>query len=329
GSKFKAITPKLLSGFIAESQALGGTLVDHFWIVVGQCHPQLEENSASRSSPWAFSTHPFSTEGVDRETINFSPIYQMGAELFTHLCIACSRRKSGSRTPPSINDFIAKDTDELLQMAASEGLGTGKHAALKALIFKRDGQSCPLTGVPFNTKYSVKPILAHIIPNSVHNKPDTIKCIGMLAGAAVRDLVLGQLNGLGNLIHVQSDAQTAYGDIYWGIEARNENGMIKYIYRRVPYETEEGPGIIRLCGGDQIVFGGGPEAARLGPGPNPLLCNLRLAVARVLRMSGAADIIAQMIDDGDDTDFPHVYVASPAFCNILAAQLQLAGGVLL
>ena len=56
-SKFKAITPKLLSGFIAESQSLGGTLVDQFWIMVGLCHPQLEENGASRPPPaWRFST---------------------------------------------------------------------------------------------------------------------------------------------------------------------------------------------------------------------------------------------------------------------------------
>jgi len=51
GSKFRAVTPKLLSGFIAESRALGGTLVDKFWDVVGQCHPRLVENSASRSPP--------------------------------------------------------------------------------------------------------------------------------------------------------------------------------------------------------------------------------------------------------------------------------------
>ncbi|KAF8330338.1 uncharacterized protein EI90DRAFT_2922141 [Cantharellus anzutake] len=298
GSEFKAIMPRLLSGFVAESQALGGTLVDRFWVVVGKCHPRLEENikilrHAEFSSPLHSETVLF--EGVDRETINFSPIFQMGAELFTHLCVAFmspGSRKSGSGTPFPVNDLIEKDTDELLQMAASEGRGTGKQAALEAL-------------------------------------PDTIKCIAMLAGTAVRDLVLEQLDDLGNLIHVESNAHAAYDDIYWGIEARNENGKIKYIYRRVPYETEEGPGIIRLRDGDQIVFGGGPEAARLGPGPNPLLCNLRLAVARVLRMSGAADIIAQMIDDGDDTDFPHVYIASPAFCDILTAQLQLAGGVLL
>ena len=45
-SKFKAVMPKLLSGFIAESQALGGTLLDQFWVAVAKCHSQLEENSA-------------------------------------------------------------------------------------------------------------------------------------------------------------------------------------------------------------------------------------------------------------------------------------------
>jgi hypothetical protein len=102
---------------------------------------------------------------------------------------------------------------------------------------------------------------------------------------------------------------------------------VRYIYRRVPHSPGKGPGYIRFCDGNQVVFGGGPEAARLGSGPNPLLCNLQLAVARVLRMSGAAEVIAQMIEDGDDSDFPHVYIASPAFCNILTAQLQIAGGI--
>ena len=46
--RFKAITPKLLSAAIIESQALGGTLLDQFWDVVSQCHPGLAENSRSR-----------------------------------------------------------------------------------------------------------------------------------------------------------------------------------------------------------------------------------------------------------------------------------------
>jgi hypothetical protein len=48
----------------------------------------------------------------------------------------------------------------------------------------------------------------------------------MLAGTAVRDLVLEQLNDLGNLVNLQSDAHTAYNNIRWGIEARNENGTV-------------------------------------------------------------------------------------------------------
>jgi len=43
-------------------------------------------------------------------------------------------RKSGSGTPFSVSDFISKDMDELLQIAASERFGTRKQAALKALV---------------------------------------------------------------------------------------------------------------------------------------------------------------------------------------------------
>ncbi len=37
-------------------------------------------------------------------------------------------------------------------------------------MFRRDGTSCPLTGVSFDGKYRFVPILAHIIPNSVSGK---------------------------------------------------------------------------------------------------------------------------------------------------------------
>jgi len=335
GDKFKAATPKLLYGFIAESQALGGTVVDQFWDNVGQCHPRLVENiEILRHAEFTSIPHSETVlfEEIDRETIDFRPVFEMGAELFTHLGIAFKNpggRKSGGGTPFSVSDLIAKDTDELLEMAAtSKDFGNRKQEILKILALKRDGESCPLTGLPFDEK-GVTPILAHIIPNSVHNKPDTIRCIAMLAGTAVRDVVVQQLNGLGNVMNIQSDAHIAYDNIRWGIEASNVDGVVEYIYRRVPKTvTTKGPGLIRFSDGDQIPFGGGPEAAQLGFGPNPSLCNLQLAVARVLRMSGAAEIIEQIMDDGDDSDFPHVYVAAPAFCNILTAQLQLAGGVL-
>lgn len=44
----KLVIPKLLSAAIIKSQALGGTLLDQFWVVVSQCHHGLAENGRSR-----------------------------------------------------------------------------------------------------------------------------------------------------------------------------------------------------------------------------------------------------------------------------------------
>jgi hypothetical protein len=46
-SKFKAVAPKLLAGFISESIKQGGTLLDQFWFVVEECHPKLKQNGQS------------------------------------------------------------------------------------------------------------------------------------------------------------------------------------------------------------------------------------------------------------------------------------------
>ena len=45
--------------------------------------------------------------------------------------------KSGSGTPYSVNDAISLETDTLLQMAAEEGFGKRKQAALKALARRK------------------------------------------------------------------------------------------------------------------------------------------------------------------------------------------------
>jgi hypothetical protein len=51
-------------------------------------------------------------------------------------------------------------------------------------------------------------------------------------------------------------------------------------------------------------------------------------VARVLRMSGVAEVIAQLKDDADDSDFPYVYLPSTDFVNILTVKLLLNSGQL-
>ena len=86
-----------------------------------------------------------------------------------------------------------------------------------------------------------------------------------------------------------------------------------------------GPGFIALTEGDEIQFGGGLEGEQLNKGPIPRLCNLRLAVARVLKMSGAADIILEWKDQADDDGISRLQIASDEFCDILSAKLQLSG----
>ena len=104
---------------------------------------------------------------------------------------------------------------------------------------------------------------------------------------------------------------------------------VTYIYRTIPPSTAIGPGYITFRDGDRISFGGGPEAARLGLGPNTLLCDLQLAIARVLKMSGAWELIAQIMEDGDDSDLSRVYISSPALCDVLSARLLSSGRALI
>ena len=166
----------------------------------------------------------------------------------------------------------------------------------------------------------------------------------MFAGNSARDEVIKHLNGVGNAMNLQHDIHAAYNDLEWGIEAREENGnvrsgsysnatnfyiaKVKYIYRRVPYSPNPGPKPIPLKDGDEIIFGSGPDGMLLNEGPLPRLCNLHLTIARVLKMSGAADIIFGWKNQADDDGFPHVFIASEEFCNILDARLLLSGHTL-
>jgi hypothetical protein len=92
-----------------------------------------------------------------------------------------------------------------------------------------------------------------------------------------------------------------------------------------------GPGYIQLGDGEEIGFGKGPESSQLqvGLGPHPLLCNLKLAVSRILKMSGAGELIARLVDDADDSHLHHIYLASKEFCDILTAKLLVSGHALI
>ena len=50
----------------------------------------------------------------------------------------------------------------------------------------------------------------------------------MFAGDAARDEVNRYLNDTGNVINMQQDAHTSYDELRWGIEAKEEDGKVRF-----------------------------------------------------------------------------------------------------
>jgi hypothetical protein len=115
--------------------------------------------------------------------------------------------------------------------------------------------------------------------------------------------------------------------LYWTGFVIPDFVKVTYTFRKLLRKDSPGPGLVKLKDGDKIQFGQGKaeDIEKLGEGPLPTLCNLRYAVARVFRVSGAADVIAQLKDDADDSDIP-LYLASTDFASILTAKLLLNSG---
>ena len=61
--------------------------------------------------------------------------------------------------------------------------------------------------------------------------------------------------------------------------------------------SKPGPLTIKHQDGSEIKFGRGRDGVRLGVGPLPELCHLRLSITRALRLSGAAQLLAKWTED--------------------------------
>ncbi|KAF8576101.1 hypothetical protein K439DRAFT_1664763 [Ramaria rubella] len=317
GGKYQAITSELLSAAIIESNKLG---VNLFKSDPESIQPDMIVGALM--------------QGLKPEEIDFSPVLNLAADVFTHLGVAFMNpggAKSKSDTPFSVGELDRMETDALLAIINADGkFGYRKQAALKQLATKHDGKRVlvyqkTVQHSAAGFRESGLTGIGPIIPHSFHQKSDTLALISMFAGEKTMKGVVEHLNSIGNAMNVQSDAHTMYDKLWWGMEAQECDGKVKYVHRRVSRTVpkDPGPGFILLKDGDEIKFGQGCDGEKLGNGPLPLLCNLHLAVARIVLMSGAADIITQWMDEADDSDFPHVYLASDAFFKILTAKLQL------
>ena len=125
------------------------------------------------------------------------------------------------------------------------------------------------------------------------------------------------INHPANAINIEINANLSMDKrLAWGIEAKLVNNEVrvirlcgadpdifkqwKYYFRAVkPYDIYA---TIRLNDGDEIKFGKGDDGATIEL-PDPQLCNLHLAVARVFTALGFAEVVEKFETDneGDTT----------------------------
>ena len=152
----------------------------------------------------------------------------------------------------------------------------------------------------------------HIIQSQTHRVIETF------TGTVLKAEDIQQyVNHPCNALNLQTDAHDSMDKhLAWGIEAKlcddqvslsqnmsrsilNSLKQWKYFFRIV--RTEKIPFLVKLEDGDEITFGMGDNSGGIGiAAPDPRICNLHLAIARVTNASGAAEVFDEFLDDDDD-----------------------------
>lgn len=215
---------------------------------------------------------------------------------------------------------------EHIQDSLNEAEIQRKRSALRDLVLMRDGPKCLLTEYPFCGPGRVPVECAHIIPSSVRDKTITVAAIEaftgkMLAAVSIKDCI----NTPKNALNLEANAHTTMRcNLSWGIEARCvEDSKWKYFYRTV--RPDDVAGTIKLHDGDEISFGQGNPTIDL---PDPCICNVHLAVARVSHACGASEIFNECVDGGEDEErmvpvyFGGPYMGDDMLMRILEARLD-------
>ncbi|KAG6915812.1 hypothetical protein DXG01_009686 [Tephrocybe rancida] len=256
-------------------------------------------------------------DGVDTRTVDFGPVFGLAADLYTHIGLAFMN----SVDHPSRKFFSPIPT--LSFNIPTRKSPKHRDEVLKVLALKRDVSEEPFYGLG-----GVEPILTHVIPSSINSKPETMNYISIIAGNAAKNRILRLSHTIDNVLAMEESVATSHRLNCWGLEACERPGKsspASYYFKTFEPEHEHRAGSVFLRDGDEILFGQGPEGAQHRNGPNPLLCNLRLAVGRALHTSGAAEFISELMDDADDIDCPHEAVKDKDFHEVLSAKLLICG----
>ncbi|KAK9372948.1 uncharacterized protein V1513DRAFT_427024 [Lipomyces chichibuensis] len=136
--------------------------------------------------------------------------------------------------------------------------------------------------------------VAHIIPFSASHRSPLRLMLSKFAGQDMERLLTGQgIDDPSNALLLDATTHEAFDAYKFGLECQNG----RYFLRILVQSQSLPSSVSRHLEGEELFFGQGPEQVTL---PSALLCNIQLAVGRVLRASGAAETIAKILEDEEN-----------------------------
>ncbi|KAK9323689.1 hypothetical protein V1517DRAFT_319572 [Lipomyces orientalis] len=171
---------------------------------------------------------------------------------------------------------------------------------LKNMLLARDGRYSVVGGIMDNTgpvpaeppaNGMARLHVVHIIPFSASHRTPLRIMLSKFAGQDIENLITGQgINDPSNALLLDATTHEAFNAFKFGLECQSGRCFLRML---LPSWSQP-PTVSRHLEGEELFFGQGPEQVAL---PSALLCNIQLAVGRVLRASGAAEAIDKILED--------------------------------
>lgn len=164
----------------------------------------------------------------------------------------------------------------------------------------RDGHRCPLTGIydratpapilPAQIETTAHLNLAHIVPPHATSSPTLQRYYTIFTGRPASHIRGSSLNHPRNGLVLEANVHRDFATHRWGIEAdRKAYRVVKIAPGLLSFKVPDVP----------IVFGCGKRDSEL---PDEQLCDLHLAVGRVLWHSGVAEVVNRFLREAGRVD---------------------------
>ncbi|KAK0441282.1 hypothetical protein EV421DRAFT_724107 [Armillaria borealis] len=244
---------------------------------------------------------------------DWSPIVNFAHEYFTHLGLSMyttlgpptGYRPSGSDVDSPHFQYL-EEIEEMLRRF--DATGHSDQEGMIKLVRERDGKKCLFTNLLFNTgspvvgRVTTDAELAHICLTKLanHKNPPVYQAFAVFwDDEEITKRFATLVNGPANCLLLSHDAHKNLEEMCWAMEAIEnvdrdawDYYFVKLGSRTFPYQPADRT---------RIKFGAkGGRFKNDIPLPSPELCNLRLAVTRVMRFSGAAEVVESWKDEYDD-----------------------------